>query len=85
MKIKPLKARYSVENSASGIKISIPTPRNWFVILFTSAWLGGWFFGFKSAPGQLLHSTDKTPDGFLSFWLIAWTIGGIAVASNILW
>ena len=85
MKIEPAKARYIVENLASGIKVTIPTAKNWFVILFLCAWLGGWFFGFTSASGELLSQNNKTPSAFLSFWLFGWTLGGIAVCFTILW
>jgi hypothetical protein len=46
--------------------------------LFVLFWLGGWFFGFRSAATQLL--TGNTPgqaQGFLIFWLGAWTLGGL--------
>lgn len=85
MKIEPAKARYIVENVASGARVTIPTARNWFVILFLCAWLGGWFFGFTSASGELLNPSNKTPTGFLSFWLIGWTLGGIAACLSVLW
>ena len=44
--------------------------------VFVFAWLGGWLFGFRSAATQLLSGAG-TAQGFLIFWLIAWTVGGL--------
>jgi hypothetical protein len=41
--------------------------------LFVLFWLGGWFYGFRSAATQLLSGQAS---GFLIFWLGAWTVGG---------
>jgi hypothetical protein len=43
--------------------------------LFILFWLGGWFFGFRSASSQLLAGNLQNK-AFLVFWLAAWTIGG---------
>jgi hypothetical protein len=48
------------------------------VALFIACWLGGWYFGFRSAASQLL-SGNSPAGGFLAFWLGAWIIGGIFV------
>jgi hypothetical protein len=48
----------------------------YFIGLFLLAWMGGWFFGFKSAVGQLINKPDITNNSFLMFWLVGWTLGG---------
>jgi hypothetical protein len=63
----------------------IPAARNWFILLFLLAWLGGWLMGEVSVSKQLLNSADKTPAAFLSFWLVGWTIGGVLAAGAVLW
>jgi hypothetical protein len=85
MEMVPQAARFSSESTALGYRIVIPARRNWFVLLFLFAWLGGWVFGELSASGELLRGSDKTPIGFLSFWLIGWTVGGIFAATTLLW
>jgi hypothetical protein len=55
------------------------------MLIFLCAWLGGWVLGELSASGELLRHTDKTPDAFLSFWLVGWTVGGAFVVATILW
>jgi hypothetical protein len=49
------------------------------------AWLGGWFFGEKSAIEQILRHREVGPDFFLIFWLIGWTTGGAWALSTWLW
>jgi hypothetical protein len=85
MLIAPASARYTVESTVDGIRISIPARRNWFIILFLIAWLGGWFFGEVSAATELLNPRDKTPSGFLAFWLLGWTLGGAFCIAAVLW
>ena len=76
-----------IENSLGALKISIPSKKNWFALLFGTAWLGGWYFGFKSASLMLLSGgTDNIgANGLMIFWLICWTIGGVAIISILLW
>lgn len=54
----------------------------YFIGLFFLAWMGGWFFGFKNALGQILNKPNA-PNGFLCFWLVGWTVGGCFAAWNI--
>jgi hypothetical protein len=69
--------RSSVINNPSNIEIIIPIKRNIFVLLFLTAWLGGWGFGEISAIKELLSATSLSgKDLFLVFWLCGWTIGG---------
>ncbi len=72
-----------IVNSMLGTEISIPSSKNWFVLLFGTAWLGGWYFGFKNGLSMLFF--DGGPNGFIIFWLLAWSIGGIFVIGTLLW
>jgi len=74
-----------VDKTFNGLKIFIPSKKNWFGLLFGTAWLGGWFFGFKSVSSMLFSTGHFGVDGFLTFWLIAWTFGGLAIISILLW
>ena len=85
MVVEAKSARYTVESSPDGLRASIPARRNWFVILFLCAWLGGWFFGEVSAAKELLNPKEHTASGFLSFWLLGWTLGGAFCLGTILW
>lgn len=76
-----------IEKTFEGLNIIIPSKKNWFALLFGTAWMGGWFIGFLSASGVIFSSGtgDSGTGGFIVFWLIGWTIGGIAIASMLLW
>lgn len=76
-----------IENSIGSLLISIPSKKNWFALPFATLWLGGWFFGFTKVSSILFtsHTDDSTINGFLIFWLLGWTIGGMAIATLLLW
>jgi hypothetical protein len=65
--------------------VVIPARRNWLILLFLVAWLGGWIMGEVTVSKQLLNIADRTPVAFLSFWLVGWTIGGIFVMGAVVW
>ena len=62
---KPYKGRAIVEDKITGLRIIIPSRKNWFVILFVGAWLGGWLMGEISALGILITALGRSPAGFL--------------------
>jgi len=76
--VKPADPRAKIEESSRGLKIHIPTKKNIFMILFTTAWLGGWAIG-EVMVFRLLLFGESPPfpaNAFLIFWLVGWTIGG---------
>lgn len=75
-----------IEKTFDGLNIIIPSKKNWFVLLFGTVWMGGWFFGL-SVFGILFFSETRGfgIGWFLVFWLIAWTIAGLAIAILLLW
>ncbi|MBT3424304.1 MAG: hypothetical protein HN431_15995 [Bacteroidetes bacterium] len=77
--------RSKVESFGNTLKITIPSKKKWFIILFLGAWLGGWFFGEKSAIEGITDSDNILADGFLLFWLAGWTVGGSLAILAILW
>ena len=77
-----------IENTMGSYAMTIPSKKNWLVLIFGTLWLGGWYIGFKNAFTTLDQSqkTDYNDiDTFMVFWLIAWTIGGILVVFMLLW
>jgi hypothetical protein len=71
----------TIEKTFGGLNIIIPSKKNWFALLFGTAWLGGWFFGLLSASNMLFPSRTEHfgTNGFMIFWLIGWTTGGLGV------
>jgi hypothetical protein len=75
----------TMSDGPTGLEIVIPAKRSVLVLLFLAAWLGGWFFGEKSAIEEILRRREGGPDYFMVFWLIGWTIGGAWAAGAWLW
>ena len=86
-KVSPPRNRASIDDLGDGVEVSIPTRRNWLLILFLGAWMCGWFFGETSAISQLMGGEIKNSGsrGFLTFWLVGWTVGGLAAGTAWLW
>ncbi len=83
------KPRYQCQNSANGLTITIPSKRNWFIILFLGFWLIGWAVGELSAIGDIFSSSRTTVGAFgglfMIGWLGAWTVGGAFAIYSWLW
>lgn len=95
------KKRYKLEESTNGIIITIPSRKNWFIILFLGFWLIGWAVGEISVIGILSAGIFKlishglpeiTTSGlgvfgglFLVAWLGSWTVGGAFAIYAWLW
>jgi hypothetical protein len=67
------------------LEVVIPTMRHLFPMLFLPVWMTGWFFGETSAIHELTMGNANKNTEFLSVWLIAWTIGGVAACFAWLW
>lgn len=77
-----------IDNLNNNYKITIPSKKNWFGLIFGTAWIGGWYYGFKTAISSFNFDTGNSIfefDGFMTFWLIGWTIGGITILAMLLW
>jgi len=75
-----------IEKSIGALNIVVPSKKNWFALLFATAWMGGWFFGFVRVSSLLFSGTGQSgADGFVIFWLIGWAAGGLAITTLLLW
>ena len=75
-----------IDNTFNGLNISIPSKKNWFALLFGTAWLGGWYFGLKNVSAMLFAASGHfAADGFMVFWLLLWTLGGVTIITILLW
>ncbi len=75
-----------IEDSYGGLNISIPSKISWFALIPGTAWPGGWYFGFSGGSSTLSSGEidSLSANGFMTFWLIGWTIGGVAIVSFLL-
>ena len=77
--------RSKVTHTGSGLLISRAATKHYFVLIFMTAWLGGWAFGWMAAANTLFSQASGGAAGFLSFWLIAWTAGGLFAMGQVGW
>jgi hypothetical protein len=86
MPIKPFLARHTSEDTGSALRISIPSRKQWLIILFISIWTIGWAFGEITALGAILSGQAADGSGsFLLIWLLFWTIGGCFAVFILTW
>lgn len=75
-----------IEKITNGLNIVIPSKKNWFALIFGTMWMSAWFLGFIFVAGMLLSDGFAIgASGFLIFWLLMWTVAGLAVISVLLW
>ena len=95
------KPRFHKQEVAGELIYTIPSKKNWFLILFMGFWLIGWAVGEFSVIGVLGAGIIKAlkngiPDAlsagtgaftglFLIAWLGAWTVGGVFAIYTWLW
>jgi hypothetical protein len=83
---KPTNGRATINQDFNSLSISIPSKKNWFIIIFMTAWMGGWVMGETFAIGAIFNSdTPIFANAFLLFWLVGWTVGGAFVLYTISW
>ena len=84
--VEPAKSRAAIDETGSGLQITIPPKRNWFGIVFLVFWLIGWTVGGGFALFAV--SQEKTPTFarlFLAVWLCGWALGEYSATSTLLW
>jgi hypothetical protein len=83
---RPSNGRARISQDFTALKIEIPSRKNWFVLIFFTFWLGGWFMGESFAIQEVFNSgVPFYENAFLLFWLGGWTVGGAFVILTILW
>lgn len=84
--VSPSSGRAKITDRGADLQIIIPSKKSFFLILFLTAWMGGWVMGENFAVRSLFHPKGESQlDYFLWFWLIGWTIGGAFALLGLLW
>src|SRR5262245_15152902 len=83
MRVEPSKPRYRITSEAGVTTVACPPRRNWLVLLFLIAWLGGWTVGGINAFEQVAKPGDH--QAFMMFWLVGWAVGETWVLTIVLW
>lgn len=57
------------------------------MLIFGTVWLGGWYFGFSNALELFYFDSSSNTEmgGFITFWLIGWSAGGLVIIFLLLW
>lgn len=85
---RPYNGQAILNDTFNELEITIPTKKNWFIIIFLGAWLGGWTMGELFAIGALIGLLGGNlgfANFFLLFWLCGWTVGGFFAFKTFLW
>ncbi len=86
---RPYSGRATLNENLREFSIEIPAKRNWFVVIFLTAWLGGWvmgeLFAIAALTGFLGDTVEIAGSFFILFWLIGWTVGGYFAIRTWLW
>ncbi len=86
MPIQPYPARHTTENLGDTLKISIPSRKQWLIILFMAFWLAGWSLGEVTALVIVIRGLGvRGPILFILLWLTLWTFFGVFVTYTLLW
>jgi hypothetical protein len=81
----PQPPRFSVEEGP-GLRLTLPCKKDWFRILFFSAWMVGWYFGESAViPKVIAGLRSGKPPIFEITWLVVWTLGGLFFGLWIIW
>jgi hypothetical protein len=84
--LKPAKPRAQIIDDVSGLRVTIPARRNWFLVAFLPAWLVGWAVGEVAVLGKLVTDPPDAGEGlFLFVWLVLWSIAGVLFIFFWLW
>lgn len=74
-----------VNEYAEGIEIIIPAKRSLFVNGFLALWLLAWAYGEAVALNRLISNDGQTPDAYIVFFTIGWTLSGMLAILVWLW
>ena len=77
-----------LERHKTGIDVIISSKKNYFNIIFLTAWLGGWTVGGFFAWGKFFSGLSDSIDmseAFIGFWLIGWLAGELMVSATLAW
>lgn len=85
---RPYNGQAILNYTFNELEIIIPTKKNWFLIIFLGAWLGGWTIGEFFAIGTLtgfMGGGIGFANFFMLFWLCGWSVGGFFAIKTFIW
>lgn len=81
------KVAFTSRSLPGGVRIEIPTARNWFVLIFLPFWLFGWVLGEAVLVWKvlLLAKAGGGLDLAIGSWLVGWTLAGVVAWVIFFW
>ncbi len=76
---------HQVVDTPDGLRLLIQSRKNWSVLGTMLIWLGLWLFSEVKAVPLFWSRTTGSERAFISLWILGWTLGGLFVASSLLW
>lgn len=73
-----------IDRSYEGLRILIPSRKNWPALIFATLWLVGWTLGLTTFAATQNNIRTTFP-GFMTFWLIGWSLAGLFITAILLW
>jgi hypothetical protein len=78
--VRPAAPRATITETPEGLRVVIPTQRNWFLLVFLTLWLAIWLGAGPLVFASLLASLGRQPPGemlFRAVWLCGWAAGAL--------
>jgi hypothetical protein len=88
MPVAPPAPRHTLQDLGDRLIISIPSVKQWFLIVFLAVWFLGWAVGEGVVASFLIAGPGfggAAPDGILILWLAIWTVGGGFAIYQLAW
>jgi hypothetical protein len=85
MPIKPPPSKHTIEKLGNKTIISIPTPKQWLLLLLLGFWSAGWTLAVFDTIRELTREIPNEINWGIVFWFVGYTIGGLAILSSYLW
>ncbi|HUL00241.1 MAG TPA: hypothetical protein VLX29_05225 [Nitrospirota bacterium] len=85
-KVQPHKMRSQISDGPAGLTVTIPTKKNYLLLIILAVWLFGWAVAEVTVPKEFLRgNTSPLQKLFMAAWIIGWTLGGIIAIFIWLW
>ena len=81
-RVAPSPPRARLREEVEALRIDIPLPRNWLLLLFVPVWLIGWAMGLISVGSGVVAALaqGRMSGLFLIAWLVLWLAGGVFIS-----
>jgi hypothetical protein len=85
-RVVPTQPRFTVTDEPEGVRITVPTKRSWFFLVFYAVFLCFWAFALMATLRELVKPGKTGPPSlFLVFWLGFWCVFGAVMTWAWLW